>query len=751
VADQDLQAALEYYRWGLIPLPCAPGTKHPLVKWEPYQGIKKVTEEDIRSWFSTAERRGIWLLQGPQSGTIVVDLDTVDSVAWFRRLCPDLDFNAIPRVKSSKGWHLYFGWVEGAAHWHYDGTYIGQKLNMDIRNGDKGGVMAPPSIHESGHVYAWEVPPMPGADGRPAWVPLPPQMHTKVTAGLAASAEHGGSGGTSTGRSQLADLLNNPPEEGGRNVWLTAVAGHYAKMHRNKRDLYDVEFNRAIEIVPGLTTEEVEKTRESVWRKEANKPESEVRPAPEDIPELASPNDPTRVARQLVERQWTKDGQIILHNWREDFYIWVGDRWIPQPGNAIRAAVRTATEHAMFMEEQKDHSWLPKPWLPNNNKLANVVSALEDNTVVPPQTHPPAWVGKEGLSDLVPLRNGLLHYPTRRLQPPDSAFFNLVASPFDYDPATPAPEGWLGFLDQLWEGNTAAVELLQEWFGLSLTADVKYEKILLLTGPKRAGKGTIIRVLTELVGPDNVASPTASSFAQNFGLMPLIGKSMAIVPDARIAGRDAVALVERLLSISAGDQLTIDRKNRSQWTGTLGARLVVVSNEFPRLPDASGALANRYLPLQLTRSWLGHEDKGLSARLLGELPGILNWALDGLDRLTARGRFVLPADSEQAILDLEDLSSPVLAFIRDWCVVGTGHEIEKGRLYGKYAQWCNANGYRNSPSTVFGRDLGTVLPELSSAQRTIDHKRQWVYVGLDLTKDAKETHEVARPVQTTLN
>lgn len=749
MAREDQQAALEYLSWGLIPLPCRRKTKHPLLPWTPYQGLKKATGSDVRDWFSGTERLNIWLLCGPQSGIIVVDVDTLDTLMWLRRLTGS-DLKHVPRVRTRDGWHLYFAYADGTEQWSYKGTLVGQNIGIDVRNGEKGGVLAPPSEHdETDHIYTWELRPAVPPGGRPTWPELPAALYTRVAAGL--SPEGVPRAGTS-GRSQLATLLRNPPAEGERNNWLTQVAGHLAKLHRNHQDAYDAQFDQAA-ATAGLPAEEAEKTRESIWKKEANKPPEQVTVPAGDRPELPNPSDPTGVARALLATEWTgQDSLPLLRSWRDDFYTWTVDSWTAQAHNIIRARVRDLTEHAEYLEHNpKTDTWEPKRWLPNNHKLANVVTALEDVNVVLPAVSPPTWLEGETQDDLVPVHNGLLCYPSRKLLPHTPAYFNLVASPFEYDRHAPPPTRWLRFMQDLWPDDRESVELLQEWFGLMLTAVWKYQKILLLTGPKRAGKGTIIRVLTALVGPDNVASPTASAFAQNFGLMSLLGKSLAVVPDARISGRDALVLVERLLSISGGDELDIDRKNKTPWHGRLSTRLVVVSNEFPRLPDSSGALANRYLPLQLHTTWLGREDLDLGDRLLGELPGILNWALDGLDRLTARGRFVLPRTSLRAIEDLETLSSPTLAFVRDWCEIAPGHEVEVSRLYGKWALWCAQNGMKPTTSQVFGRDLRAAVQGLGDGQRADRGKRYRVYVGIALTKDAEKEHGNVRATQTMLS
>jgi putative DNA primase/helicase len=168
--------------------------------------------------------------------------------------------------------------------------------------------------------------------------------------------------------------------------------------------------------------------------------------------------------------------------------------------------------------------------------------------------------------------------------------------------------------------------------------------MFLIVGPKRSGKGTIARVLTGVIGLDNSIAPTLAGLGANFGLAPLVGKRVAIISDARLGGRaDQHIIAERLLSISGEDAITIDRKYRDAWTGRLQTRFLILSNELPRLTDASGALAGQFIMLVLTRSFYGREDHALTTRLLTERSAILNWAVAGWRRLTERGFFLTPA------------------------------------------------------------------------------------------------------------
>lgn len=230
-----------------------------------------------------------------------------------------------------------------------------------------------------------------------------------------------------------------------------------------------------------------------------------------------------------------------------------------------------------------------------------------------------------------------------------------------------------------------------------------------------------------------MAGPTLASLGQNFGLQPLIGKTLAIISDARLGSGTSV-IVERLLSISGEDHLTIDRKYKTPWSGRLNTRFMVISNELPRFGDASGAIANRFVVLALRQSWLDKENTKLTDELLQKLPGILNWALDGLQSLGDDGAFTEPKSSRDAITALQDLTSPVSAFARDKCVVGPEYQIEKKELWQAWKRWGEDNG-RSRPGTTasFGRDLLAAYPMIVSRRPRDADDRTHVYQGIQLS------------------
>ena len=323
----------------------------------------------------------------------------------------------------------------------------------------------------------------------------------------------------------------------------------------------------------------------------------------------------------------------------------------------------------------------------------------------------------------------------RKLHPHSPHFFNEVAVPFAYEPNAPAPSRWIAFLRELWDDDDDSIAALQEWFGYVVSGRTDLHKVLLLVGPTRAGKGVIARVLKSLVGAANVTGPTLASLGQNFGLQDLIGKALAIISDARLGRADSNVVVERLLSVSGEDTLTIDRKYRDPWTGKLGTRFLMISNELPRFGDASGAIANRFVVLTLSTSWLGRENPALTNELMADLPGILNWSLDGLDRLAQSNRFTAPRSSEDAILALQDLVSPVAAFVRDRCTVNPMLEAPCDELYAMWKSWAEDNGHRAGSVQTFGRDLRAVVPGLRTVRPRVGEDRERHFRGLGIGAD----------------
>jgi putative DNA primase/helicase len=439
---------------------------------------------------------------------------------------------------------------------------------------------------------------------------------------------------------------------------------------------------------------------------------------------------PTGLAYVREFHTRTEDGLRTIAAHAGRLLAWERNRYVELEDGAVRGRLHPWMHNAVEYTPSLDF----RPFPANPATVSAALDTVRALVHVPGATDVPCWLSgspdRPPAVEVLPCLSASLHIPTGDVLDPTPDLFSFNALDFDFDPCAPAPLEWLKFLDQLWPGDPGAVELLQEWFGYCLTPDTAQHKMLLLVGPRRSGKGTIGRVLAELIGEGNVAGPTTGSLAGPFGLQPLIGRSVAIVSDARFSGPELQTVVERLLCVSGEDRVTIDRKHLASVTMKLPTRFVFLTNELPRLHDVAGALAGRFLLLTLTDSFFGREDPGLTDRLLGELPGILRWALVGWERLHQRGRFIVPASSKAAEDMLADLTSPVSAFLRESTVTGADKVVRVEELYAAWKAWCEADGRAKVPTRQsFGRELAAVMPGLRVKR---NHDTGRFYVGVSL-------------------
>jgi putative DNA primase/helicase len=450
----------------------------------------------------------------------------------------------------------------------------------------------------------------------------------------------------------------------------------------------------------------------------------------EGVPVL-DPKDAMGCAEMFSRAKFqTDDGSSLIrfkglwYEYREQCYVEIPDDHIRSDAWQYLGSARKHATNGTIV-----------PAKPTKGQVDGMVDALKAITNLK-SSEPPAWLpGYTGPNprELVSLQNGLLHIPTRQLMPHTPSLFTVNTLPYGWDEKM-EPKQWRKFLEQVWPGDPESQMALQEIFGYCLTADTCQQKIFLVIGPRRSGKGTIGRVLSALLGRNNITSPTLTSLTGPFGLQPLIDKLVALVPDARVGGYTNVqAVVERLLMVSGEDMVTADRKNKESWAGTMSARFVFLTNEIPQLGDASGALAGRFITLAIKETFYGREDHGLTNRLLIELPAIFRWAIEGKERLHQRGYFLQPASGEEESDEMAEMSSPITIFVKDMCEMGSDKQVVIADLYNAWRQWCQLTG-RTQPGIrqMFGRNLRAAFPHIRKKQPNVDGDRGRVYLGITL-------------------
>jgi hypothetical protein len=241
------------------------------------------------------------------------------------------------------------------------------------------------------------------------------------------------------------------------------------------------------------------------------------------------PSAPMEVAKRIYRRFRPEAGPTLLI-WRGDWMSWRTTHWEELDPAQLRSHAYRSLSAATY-EHDTPGGTVIRPWNPDRGKVGNMMAALAALAHCPAAVDAPSWIGngasETSASQLISCANGLFDLDQRKLVDHTPSLFNFVSVPFDYDPAAAEPTAWLEFLTSLWADDPDSIMLLQEFFGYVLSGRTDMHKMLTLIGPVRGGKGTIARILTKLVGAGNAVGPTLASLNSNFGLSPLLGKSLA--------------------------------------------------------------------------------------------------------------------------------------------------------------------------------------------------------------------------------
>lgn len=583
---------------------------------------------------------------------------------------------------------------------------------VDIKSGNSNGVVyVKPGKHAT-FPNVGDVQPLPGAVRRPLSVaaielarPLAPVKEAiePTPAGLALLDEVIG---------ELADCA-----EGGRNDALNNAAvrlGHYVAGGELPSDLVEMSLIETARGV-GLSASEARATIRSGLRKGQSQPQrlkatiaAEVFAQPVEVPAAGSeylPFEAVKVAPAQMLNDHLADARIMITGALNRLatsegvpHWWTGKEWQPADAALLRRYVGNVME---------------------GDQLAKVTKSRIDGTVSLILDHAPMLGRLNPPSKTVFFSNGAFNPETGTLAPHDPGNANSRTLATDYDPAAVAP-AWLAWLADIFQTEPERIGLLQEIMGWSLCRDnLGIEKAAIMIGPSRSGKGTIIRVMQALLQgaagvfhlPQLDSGKVLASMREN---------NVAIDPDtASPDKKNARQIVGLFKSITANEPISVQLLfTQKTWQGALDCKLLLAANSVPTMWDDSTATANRWIPLVFDRSFLGKEDPTLAERLITELPGIAVWALAGLQRLMAHGRFTMPESSLNELDNMIQSGSPVEQFIDECLTFGTDHRIADSTIWTAYGAWVARTGYE----AMARRNLMKALEDATRGRGVRRHK-----------------------------
>jgi putative DNA primase/helicase len=265
-----------------------------------------------------------------------------------------------------------------------------------------------------------------------------------------------------------------------------------------------------------------------------------------------------------------------------------------------------------------------------------------------------------------------------------------------WDPAATCPI-WLQTLDEIFQPDadrTEKIQLLQEYMGYCMTTDTRLHKFLWMVGAGGNGKSLILDVLTNLVGRENISFAQIERLQEKFVRAELCGKLVNISSEM---SAQATISDGYLKQIVAGDIIEAERKHQPSFHFKPCCKMIGATNELPRLLDHSDGFFRRAMILTFNRQFKeAEQDRTRGAKLNAELPGILKWAVEGLQRLMSRAQFEIPPSSAAEVSRYRTNSDPIRQFV-DECLVASddrNHFVTPYKLHGYYQEWCKAYGYQ---------------------------------------------------------
>lgn len=244
------------------------------------------------------------------------------------------------------------------------------------------------------------------------------------------------------------------------------------------------------------------------------------------------------------------------------------------------------------------------------------------------------------------------------------------------------------------------VLLLQEVMGaIMLGMMARYEKVVLLKGTGRSGKGTIMKIIERLVPKDARTAVSPFNWDGEYYLANLAGKRLNVVgelPD------DEPIPAAQFKTVIGRDSLTGRSPSQKPFTFRNEAAHVFNSNYFIYTKDHSEAFYSRWLLMDFRNSLIGREDKQIKTLaddiIEGELAQVLAWALQGAKRLHERGYFQVTQAHTRLMAQWRHRTSTLLEFLLDQDVChldnSKGTFCRRAEFYGKYVAWCKESNRR---------------------------------------------------------
>lgn len=313
----------------------------------------------------------------------------------------------------------------------------------------------------------------------------------------------------------------------------------------------------------------------------------------------------------------------------------------------------------------------------------------------------------DSYADLLAVHNGVVDLHTGELRPPDPGLYLTRMAGAAYDPSATAP-GFHKFLEEV-QPDAAVRDYLQRLAGYCALADASEQKFFCFVGEGANGKGTFIGVLMKALGKYARKAP-ASMLAQQSGEKPrndvadLAGARLVSVSETSANLRIDEALIKTL---TGEDVITARHLFKELFQFRPCFTPILDTNHAPRPRESGVAIWRRMVVVPWSVTITDDRiDKQLGKRLVSELPGILNWIIEGARHYLRTG---LPeiAQVRTASTLLRQSCDVVGRWFHECTIDDPAARSQGSLLYDSFREWWLAEGESGCPlsNRVFAEKL----------------------------------------------
>jgi len=290
---------------------------------------------------------------------------------------------------------------------------------------------------------------------------------------------------------------------------------------------------------------------------------------------------------------------------------------------------------------------------------------------------------------LIPLENGVYNLSSEKLEEHNPKRYFKFKLPVVFDEKALCPKFMKFIEDMLYEDD---LKLIQEWFGFCLYRKYFIKKGMIWFGETDTGKTTLINILESLMGKEKNCSGLSLheiSSGDRFALKNLHNKHLNSYDD--LSSKD-IGDGGGFKIATGGGSITAEHKFGDIFKFMNFSKLLFACNNIPSPKNIDdNAYFSRWFPLAFDNQ-IAEEDqkKQLAEELEKELSGILNWAIEGLQRLLVNKRFTFNKNPNEVKAIMCRFGNPIYAFVEHKCKEQEGFWISKQDLYEEYCKYMRA-------------------------------------------------------------